>query len=240
MSSIYRKGRDGYYYYQPYVLDPKTGKKNKRIFHSLGTKEKSEAELKQNILDKKYEKSSRTKTTAAGWINRYKNNLVIIAITTSLTLILSEIFNNVSPNESNIIENINNIPEPIEQSINDDQIIILTDSNEIQTNEKATENGLETKIEPVLDITTNTIAEIKLPDYKKKSYKKLYKILLTIYDSIMIAMISNYWLMKTKDATSYYEIIGITGGILQLFHVLNLFTGTVILYAIKHMITNES
>jgi hypothetical protein len=64
--------------------------------------------------------------------------------------------------------------------------------------------------------------------------------LLTIYDSIMIAMISNYWLMKTKDATSYYEIIGITGGILQIFHVLNLFTGTVILYAIKHMITNES
>tara|TARA_Y100000813_G_C24071999_1_gene309200 strand:+ start:248 stop:739 length:492 start_codon:yes stop_codon:yes gene_type:complete len=91
-----------------------------------------------------------------------------------------------------------------------------------------------------LYLDSEKLPSLKLPDYKKKSYKKLYKILLTIYDSIMIAMISNYWLMKTKDATSYYEIIGITGGILQIFHVLNLFTGTVILYAIKHMITNES
>ena len=91
-----------------------------------------------------------------------------------------------------------------------------------------------------LYLDSEKLPSLKLPDYKKKSYKKLYKILLTVYDSIMIAMISNYWLMKTKDATSYYEIIGITGGILQIFHVLNLFTGTVILYAIKHMITNES
>tara|TARA_B100001248_G_scaffold252964_1_gene229703 strand:+ start:420 stop:911 length:492 start_codon:yes stop_codon:yes gene_type:complete len=91
-----------------------------------------------------------------------------------------------------------------------------------------------------LYLDSEKLPSLKLPDYKKKSYKKLYKILLTIYDSIMIAMISNYWLMKTKDATSYYEIIGITGGILQIFHVLNLFTGTVILYVIKHMITNES
>lgn len=91
-----------------------------------------------------------------------------------------------------------------------------------------------------LYLDSEKLPSLKLPDHKKKSYKKLYKILLTIYDSIMIAMISNYWLVKTKEITSYYEIIGITGGILQIFHVLNLFTGTVILYVIKHMITNES
>ena len=39
MSSIYKKGRDGYYYYQAYVFNKKTGKKDKRIFHSLGTKD---------------------------------------------------------------------------------------------------------------------------------------------------------------------------------------------------------
>jgi len=56
MSSIYQKGRDGYYYYQTYVLNKETGKKNKKVFHSLGTRDLSEAKIKQDILDKKYEK----------------------------------------------------------------------------------------------------------------------------------------------------------------------------------------
>ena len=56
MSSIYKKGRDGYYYYQTYVFDKETGKKSKRIFHSLGTKSEFEAKKKQQYLDSKYEK----------------------------------------------------------------------------------------------------------------------------------------------------------------------------------------
>ncbi len=56
MSSIYKKGRDGYYYYQTYVLNEDTGKKDRRIFHSLKTKDKKEARNKQIKLDEKYEK----------------------------------------------------------------------------------------------------------------------------------------------------------------------------------------
>ena len=56
MSSIYRKGRDGYFYYQTYVLCLETGKKTKRIFHSLGTKKQDEAEKKQIEYDLTYEK----------------------------------------------------------------------------------------------------------------------------------------------------------------------------------------
>lgn len=56
MSSIYRKGRDGYFYYQTYIYNPLTKKKNKRIFHSLGTKNRDEAIIKQNFFDKKYQK----------------------------------------------------------------------------------------------------------------------------------------------------------------------------------------
>ena len=37
----------GYYYYQTYVFNPDSGKKNKRIFHSLRTKDKVEAQRKQ-------------------------------------------------------------------------------------------------------------------------------------------------------------------------------------------------
>ena len=55
MSSIYPKGRDGYYYYQTYVYNPDTGKNDKRIFHSLGTKDKVEAEKMQSKLDLQHE-----------------------------------------------------------------------------------------------------------------------------------------------------------------------------------------
>jgi len=55
MSSIYPKGRDGYYYYQAYVYNPDTGKMNKRIFHSLGTKDQAEAENMQSELDFQHE-----------------------------------------------------------------------------------------------------------------------------------------------------------------------------------------
>ena len=51
MSSIYKKGRDGYYYYQTYVYNPESKKKDKRIFYALGTKDLSEAKLKQHELD---------------------------------------------------------------------------------------------------------------------------------------------------------------------------------------------
>ena len=47
MSSIYKKGRDGYYYYQSYVFNSNTGKKDKRIFHALGTKDPDLAKKKQ-------------------------------------------------------------------------------------------------------------------------------------------------------------------------------------------------
>ena len=55
MSSIYRKGRDGYYYYQTYVYNSDTGKNDKRIFHSLDTKDQEEDEKMQLELDLQHE-----------------------------------------------------------------------------------------------------------------------------------------------------------------------------------------
>ena len=55
MSSIYKKGRDGYYYYQTYIYNPESKKKDKRVFHALRTKDSVTAKLKQRELDKKYE-----------------------------------------------------------------------------------------------------------------------------------------------------------------------------------------
>ena len=56
MSSIYKKGRDGYFYYQAYVNNPRSGKKDKRVFKSLGTKDEAHALKLKADLDKIYEK----------------------------------------------------------------------------------------------------------------------------------------------------------------------------------------
>ena len=58
MSSIYKKGRDGYYYYQAYVYNPATKKKDKRIFRALRTKDLDKAEKIKKILDAEISDSS--------------------------------------------------------------------------------------------------------------------------------------------------------------------------------------
>ena len=58
MSSIYRKGRDGYFYYQTYLYNPKSNKKDRKVFHSLKTKDESTALQKKKVYDEEYNKNS--------------------------------------------------------------------------------------------------------------------------------------------------------------------------------------
>ena len=92
MSSVYRKGRDGYFYYQTYIYNKETGKKDKRIFHSLGTKNKAEAKEMQLAYDNKYDTRRKQKNRI---ISTFRNNykilflvfftiLITLAIRTSL------------------------------------------------------------------------------------------------------------------------------------------------------------
>ena len=101
MSSIYRKGRDGYYYYQTYVHNPDTGKKNKRIFHSLGTKDRAEAEEKQVEFDTQYKKKIQSQTSRPGisFITQNKKMLATILGTVIITLIVMDQFES-KPNEN--------------------------------------------------------------------------------------------------------------------------------------------
>ena len=103
MSSIYRKGRDGYYYYQTYVHNSETGKKDKRIFHSLGTKDKAEAEEKQVEFDTQYEKKIQSQTSRPGisFITQNKKMLATILGTVIITLIIMDQFES-KPKENKI------------------------------------------------------------------------------------------------------------------------------------------
>ena len=113
MSSIYSKGRDGYYYYQTYVHNLETGKKDKRIFHSLGTKDKAEAEEKQVEYDTQYEKKIQSHTSRIGisFITQNKKMLATILGTAIITLVVMDQF------ESNPKENKIKIELPITKEV---------------------------------------------------------------------------------------------------------------------------
>jgi hypothetical protein len=96
MSSIYRKGRDGYYYYQTYVYNPETGKKDKRIFHSLGTRELTQAEEKQAELDIQYEKQITGKPTKSifSFFSDQRKSIGLVFVTVIITVFIMNTFQN--------------------------------------------------------------------------------------------------------------------------------------------------
>lgn len=80
MSSIYKKGRDGYYYYQAYIEDRETGKKNKRVFHSLGTKNIEDAKKMKVKYDLLYDRNSIKKNITEKIFNYRHNDISIFSI----------------------------------------------------------------------------------------------------------------------------------------------------------------
>ena len=77
MSSIYKKGRDGYFYYQTYQYNSDTGKKDKKIFHSLGTKDRDAVPKKKIQLDRKYASKS-------SWFSL--NKIILIFLSTFIPM----------------------------------------------------------------------------------------------------------------------------------------------------------
>ena len=82
MSSIYKKGRDGYYYYQAYVYNSETGKKDKKIYHSLKTKSRDIAYKKKVEFDAIYEDIAQPNKIQNGGrkYRKYINVLISCAI----------------------------------------------------------------------------------------------------------------------------------------------------------------
>ena len=112
MSSIYRKGRDGYYYYQTYVYNPESKKKDKRIFHSLSTKNLLEAEAKQNELDTQYEKQNYIDSNSSSLSFNFspKPTIAIIVGTIAITILVVDYFR---PNTEKQKKILSIIPEQV-------------------------------------------------------------------------------------------------------------------------------
>tara|TARA_Y100000816_G_scaffold77983_2_gene52990 strand:- start:11990 stop:12559 length:570 start_codon:yes stop_codon:yes gene_type:complete len=89
-----------------------------------------------------------------------------------------------------------------------------------------------------LYIDSSQLPEFPLDDEKKEVYLKFYTRALILSCSIFVSILTSYWKFRTEDRSSI-EIIGITGGLLQMATILNNLTGRCILYCIRTFITTK-
>jgi hypothetical protein len=82
---------------------------------------------------------------------------------------------------------------------------------------------------PSLDIDINT----------KQTFKNYFTWFLIFTNSLLTTGLYNYWLFKTQGSNSFYEIIGITGGILKIFQMINHYSAISALYLIKKSIRSK-
>lgn len=72
--------------------------------------------------------------------------------------------------------------------------------------------------------------QLDIDDDIQTKYKNRFLGILIITNALLLAGLSDYWLYRTQESTSYIEIAGITGGILKLFQYINITTGKIVLY----------
>jgi len=89
------------------------------------------------------------------------------------------------------------------------------------------------------------IDEKKLPNYDvdetiKNKFQSILVWILIITNSILVGVLSDYWLYKTKNENNYLEIIGVTGGIIKIFQVVNNSIGRSMIKMLKSCIKREN
>jgi hypothetical protein len=89
------------------------------------------------------------------------------------------------------------------------------------------------------------IDEKKLPNYDvdpkiKKKFQTILIWVLIITNSLFVGVLSDYWLYKTINVESYLEIIGVTGGIIKIFQVINNSIGRIMLKILKSCVKKEN
>ncbi len=172
MSSIYKKGRDGYYYYQTYIYNSESKKKDKRVFHALGTKDATEAATKQHKLDLQYDKQKyvNSGSLSPSYNFSFMRIIVIIIGTIAVTILLNNYFRSdnvrLNTNSSIITEKVEVIKkndvisraiEPV-KSVIIDQVI-----PKIENTPKKLKTNLEHKlVEPKVALLKYTVQRVDI------------------------------------------------------------------------------
>jgi len=88
------------------------------------------------------------------------------------------------------------------------------------------------------------IDETRFPNYNidnkiKEKYRCILLWVLICTNSILLGALSDYWLYKTSKENNVLQIIGITGGIIKIFQIINNTIGRILLKIIKRGIMVE-
>ena len=91
------------------------------------------------------------------------------------------------------------------------------------------------------------IDEKKLPNYEisdelKNKFKNILLWVLVITNSLLVGALSDYWLFKSTEVnkSNYIEIIGMTGGIIKIFQIVNNGVAKIMLKIVKDKIKREN
>lgn len=87
-----------------------------------------------------------------------------------------------------------------------------------------------------LYIDVNRLPLIPLDAKRKNIYKQIYNGILIFSNSILITALVCYWKSKIEALSSYIEIVGITGGLIEIAACFNNFTSKIAIFLIKKFI----
>ena len=80
---------------------------------------------------------------------------------------------------------------------------------------------------------------MKIDEDMKARYIFLLEVCIILTNSLFTAAIAEYWFYQISAEQTYVEIIGITGGILKIFQLINHVNGCLILCVLKKLIQRE-
>tara|TARA_B110000967_G_C18657889_1_gene446638 strand:+ start:42 stop:650 length:609 start_codon:yes stop_codon:yes gene_type:complete len=85
----------------------------------------------------------------------------------------------------------------------------------------------------------------KLPNYEvdcriKKRFKLILEIVLIITNSILMAILSDVWILRTNKDKDILSILGTTGGIIKIFQIINNTISRIMLKILRKCILKES
>ena len=89
------------------------------------------------------------------------------------------------------------------------------------------------------------IDEKKLPNYEvattvKRKFQRILEAVLIITNALLTGALADYWLYKTTGKEGYMEILGITGGIIKIFQLVNNTISRFMLKILKGRVVKEN
>ena len=88
-----------------------------------------------------------------------------------------------------------------------------------------------------LYVDSKKLPVLSLDNKRKKMHKKIYTRILVFSNSSLISVLVCYWKLKLNSNVSFLEILGMTGGLIEIAACFNVLTGRITLYFIKEYLS---